>query len=126
MVSMVVSRCRRRLNSPRRRPIRNYLFPATRQISAWTISKKLFQLMNDKKVDPRSILQSILGQGILPLFYWESPAVWLKVMQTLYKAGSGPVEYINRVVAALDSFASFNKAFAMEVPDLNLGTGTVN
>src|SRR5260221_9159130 len=125
MVSMVVSRCRRRLNSPRRRPIRNYLFPATRQISAWTISKKLFQLMNDKKVDPRSILQSILGQGILPLFYWESPAVCLKVMQTLYKAGVRAVEYTNRGVAALDNFSMLKKALAMEAPDLYLGIGTV-
>ncbi len=56
--------------------------------------------MSDKKV----ILQSILGQGILPLFYWESPSVCLKVMRTLYKAGVRAVEYTNRGVAALDNF----------------------
>ncbi len=81
--------------------------------------------MNDKKVDPRSILQSILGQGILPLFYWESPAVCLKVMQTLYKAGVRAVEYTNRGVAALDNFSMLKKALAMEAPDLYLGIGTV-
>lgn len=77
--------------------------------------------MNDKKV----ILQSILGQGILPLFYWESPAVCLKVIQTLYRAGVRAVEYTNRGVAALDNFTMLKKALAGEAPDLYLGIGTV-
>ena len=77
--------------------------------------------MNDKKV----ILQSILGQGILPLFYWESPAVCLKVMQTLYKAGVRAVEYTNRGVAALDNFTMLKKVLSVEAPDLYLGIGTV-
>lgn len=77
--------------------------------------------MNDKKV----ILQSILGQGILPLFYWESPAVCLKVIQTLYRAGVRAVEYTNRGVAALDNFTMLKKVLASEAPDLYLGIGTV-
>jgi 2-dehydro-3-deoxyphosphogluconate aldolase/(4S)-4-hydroxy-2-oxoglutarate aldolase len=77
--------------------------------------------MNDKKV----ILQSIIGQGILPLFYWESPAVCLKVMQTLYRAGVRAVEYTNRGTAALDNFTMMKKALAAEAPDLYLGIGTV-
>ena len=77
--------------------------------------------MHDKKV----ILQSILGQGILPLFYWESPAVCLKVMQTLYKAGVRAVEYTNRGVAALDNFTMLKKVLSVEAPDLYLGIGTV-
>jgi 2-dehydro-3-deoxyphosphogluconate aldolase/(4S)-4-hydroxy-2-oxoglutarate aldolase len=77
--------------------------------------------MNDKKV----ILQSILGQGILPLFYWESPSVCLAVMRTLYKAGVRAVEYTNRGVAALDNFSMLKKALAAEAPDLYLGIGTI-
>jgi len=77
--------------------------------------------MNDKKV----ILQSILGQGILPLFYWESPSVCLAVMRTLYKAGVRAVEYTNRGVAALDNFSMLKKVLATEAPDLYLGIGTV-
>ena len=56
--------------------------------------------MNDKKI----ILQTILGQGVLPLFYWESPSVCLKVVQTLYRAGVRAVEFTNRGTAALDNF----------------------
>ena len=78
--------------------------------------------MNDKK---NIILQSILGQGILPLFYWESPSVCLKVIQTLYRAGVRAVEYTNRGVAALDNFTMLKKTLANEAPDLYLGIGTI-
>jgi 2-dehydro-3-deoxyphosphogluconate aldolase/(4S)-4-hydroxy-2-oxoglutarate aldolase len=77
--------------------------------------------MHDKKV----VLQSILTQGILPLFYWESPSVCLNVIQTLYRAGVRAVEYTNRGVAALDNFILLKKALATEAPDLYLGIGTV-
>lgn len=77
--------------------------------------------MNDKKI----ILQTILGQGILPLFYWESPSVCLKVVQTLYRAGVRAVEYTNRGTAALDNFDMLKKTLAAETPDLYLGIGTV-
>jgi 2-dehydro-3-deoxyphosphogluconate aldolase/(4S)-4-hydroxy-2-oxoglutarate aldolase len=77
--------------------------------------------MNDKRL----ILQSILSQGILPLFYWESPSVCLKVIQTLYRAGVRAVEYTNRGTAALDNFIMLKKTLAAEAPDLYLGIGTV-
>ncbi|HEV9036977.1 MAG TPA: bifunctional 4-hydroxy-2-oxoglutarate aldolase/2-dehydro-3-deoxy-phosphogluconate aldolase [Puia sp.] len=77
--------------------------------------------MNDKKI----ILQSILGQGILPLFYWESPSVCLKVAQTLYRAGVRAIEYTNRGTAALDNFIMLKKTLATEAPDLYLGIGTI-
>jgi 2-dehydro-3-deoxyphosphogluconate aldolase / (4S)-4-hydroxy-2-oxoglutarate aldolase len=75
--------------------------------------------MNDKQV------VSILGQGILPLFYWENPSVCLKVIQTLYRAGVRSVEYTNRGTAALDNFAMLKKQLATSSPDLYLGIGTV-
>jgi len=77
--------------------------------------------MNDKKV----ILQSILTQGILPLFYWESPSVCLNVIRTLYRAGVRAVEYTNRGTAALDNFTMLKKTLATEAPDLYLGIGTI-
>jgi 2-dehydro-3-deoxyphosphogluconate aldolase/(4S)-4-hydroxy-2-oxoglutarate aldolase len=77
--------------------------------------------MNDKKV----ILQSILAQGILPLFYWESPSVCLEVIRTLYRAGVRAVEYTNRGTAAFDNFSMLKKTLARESPDLYLGIGTI-
>ena len=77
--------------------------------------------MKDKKV----VLEAILSQGILPLFYWESPSVCLKVIQTLYRAGVRAVEYTNRGTAALDNFSMLKKTLAQEAPDLYLGIGTI-
>ena len=76
---------------------------------------------NNKQI----ILQTILGQGILPLFYWESPSVCLKVIQTLYRAGVRAVEYTNRGTAALGNFRMLKKTLAAEAPDLYVGIGTI-
>jgi 2-dehydro-3-deoxyphosphogluconate aldolase / (4S)-4-hydroxy-2-oxoglutarate aldolase len=77
--------------------------------------------MSDKKI----ILQTILDKGLLPLFYWDSPAVSLEVIRTLYRAGIRAVEYTNRGPAAMDNFVHLKKALAVESPDLYLGIGTV-
>ena len=77
--------------------------------------------MSDKKI----ILQSILNQGMLPLFYWDSPAVSMEVTRTLYKAGVRALEYTNRGKAALENFRTMKKTFAVEAPDLYLGIGTI-
>jgi 2-dehydro-3-deoxyphosphogluconate aldolase/(4S)-4-hydroxy-2-oxoglutarate aldolase len=77
--------------------------------------------MSDKKI----ILQSILNQGMLPLFYWDSPAVSMEVTRTLYKAGVRALEYTNRGKAALENFRAMKKTFAVEAPDLYLGIGTI-
>lgn len=77
--------------------------------------------MNDKQI----ILQTIRGQGILPLFYWESPSVCLKVITTLYRAGVRVVEYTNRGTAALENFSMLKRTLAAETPDLYLGIGTI-
>jgi len=81
--------------------------------------------MNNRKIDKKVILQTIIGQGILPLFYWESPSVCLKVMQTLYRAGVRAIEYTNRGTAALDNFAMLKKTLAVEAPALYLDIGTI-
>jgi 2-dehydro-3-deoxyphosphogluconate aldolase/(4S)-4-hydroxy-2-oxoglutarate aldolase len=77
--------------------------------------------MSDKKV----ILQSILDQGMLPLFYWDSPTVSLEVIRTLYRAGVRALEYTNRGPAALENFRFLKKELSGEAADLYLGIGTV-
>lgn len=77
--------------------------------------------MNDKQ----AILDSILSQGMLPLFYWDSPTVSVEVTRTLYKAGVRALEYTNRGAAALENFRVMKKTFAAEAPDLYLGIGTI-
>jgi 2-dehydro-3-deoxyphosphogluconate aldolase / (4S)-4-hydroxy-2-oxoglutarate aldolase len=77
--------------------------------------------MNDKQ----TVLRTILGQGVLPLFYWDNPSVCLKVVQTLYRAGVRAVEFTNRGAAALDNFIMLKKTLAAGAPDLCLGIGTI-
>ncbi|HWK08064.1 MAG TPA: hypothetical protein VNS58_30755 [Puia sp.] len=77
--------------------------------------------MSDKKV----ILQSILDQGMLPLFYWDSATVSLEVIRTLYRAGVRSLEYTNRGPAALENFRYLKATLVAEAPDLYLGIGTV-
>ena len=75
--------------------------------------------------DKNAILQSILDQGILPLFYWDSAEVSIEVTGVLYKAGVRALEYTNRGKAALENFRALKKAFTIEAPDLYLGIGTI-
>ncbi len=77
--------------------------------------------MSDKK----TILQSILDQGMLPLFYWDSPTVSLEIIRTLYRAGIRALEYTNRGPAALENFQFLKKELSGEAPGLYLGIGTV-
>ncbi len=77
--------------------------------------------MSDKNV----ILDSILNQGMLPLFYCDSPTVSVEVTRTLYRAGVRALEYTNRGAAALENFRIMKKTFAVEAPDLYLGIGTI-
>jgi 2-dehydro-3-deoxyphosphogluconate aldolase / (4S)-4-hydroxy-2-oxoglutarate aldolase len=75
--------------------------------------------------DKKEVLQGILDQGLLPLFYWDDAETSLEVMRTLYRAGVRAVEYTNRGKAALENFRACKKALEKEAPDLHLGIGTV-
>jgi len=69
-------------------------------------------------------LDTIVNQGLLPLFFYENPEVSLEIIKTLYRAGIRTLEYTNRGAAALDNF-TFLKQELKEYPDLHLGIGTV-
>src|SRR5260370_8302996 len=109
------------LNLPQRPPFRNYSSRVTPLIKRWMKSKNLSKHMSDKKV----ILQSILDQGMLPLFYWDSPTVSLEVIRALYMAGVRSLEYTNRGPAPLDNFRFLKKELSAEPLDLYLGIRTV-
>jgi 2-dehydro-3-deoxyphosphogluconate aldolase / (4S)-4-hydroxy-2-oxoglutarate aldolase len=71
------------------------------------------------------ILDNIIRQGILPLFYNDSAEVSLDTTRTLYKAGIRVIEYTNRGGAALENFKVLKKTQQDEMPDLVLGIGTI-
>lgn len=73
----------------------------------------------------KEILDGIIKQGILPLFYNESAEVTLETTRTLYRAGIRVIEYTNRGSAALENFKLLKKAQHDELHDLILGIGTI-
>lgn len=74
--------------------------------------------------DKQTILNSILTQGMLPLYFYEDADVSLKIAETLYRAGVRVIEYTNRGPAAL---ANFRHLVSMrhEMPDMYFGIGTI-
>lgn len=73
----------------------------------------------------QEVLDSILTQGMLPLFFYEDAEVSVEVTRTLYKAGIRVFEYTNRGKAALNNFKQLKELQQSEMPDLHLGIGTI-
>ncbi|HEY5325627.1 MAG TPA: bifunctional 4-hydroxy-2-oxoglutarate aldolase/2-dehydro-3-deoxy-phosphogluconate aldolase [Mucilaginibacter sp.] len=73
----------------------------------------------------KAVLNSILTQGMLPLFFYEDVDVSLQIIRTLYKAGIRVMEYTNRGKSALENFKVLRKAVDKEMADLYLGIGTI-
>lgn len=71
------------------------------------------------------VLDSIIAQGMLPLFFYEDAQVSIDVTRTLYKAGVRVFEYTNRGAKALDNYIELKKIQKHEWPDLHLGIGTI-
>lgn len=71
------------------------------------------------------VLDSIIAQGMLPLFFYEDAQVSIDVTRTLYKAGVRVFEYTNRGPKALDTYIALKKIQKQEWPDLHLGIGTI-
>lgn len=75
--------------------------------------------------DKQTILQGIMQQGMLPLYYHDDADVCRQVAQALYKAGIRAIEFTNRGGAALENFKVLKAAAQTEMPGLALGIGTV-
>jgi len=73
----------------------------------------------------KAVLNSILTQGMLPLFYYDDADISLQIAKTLYKAGVRALEYTNRGEHALENFKVLKKARKKEMPELHLGIGTI-
>lgn len=70
-------------------------------------------------------LNQILEQGTLPLFFYKDTEVSLEITRTIYKAGVRVFEYTNRGPEALENFKLLRKLANEEMPDLELGIGTI-
>jgi len=73
----------------------------------------------------QAVLDSIIKQGMLPLFFYEDAEVSLQIVRTLYKAGVRVMEYTNRAKEAYENYLILKAAQESEMPDLYLGIGTI-
>jgi len=71
------------------------------------------------------VVDAILAQGMLPLFFYEDAEVSIGVIRSMYNAGVRVIEYTNRGPQALSNFYNIKKTAAKDMPDLYLGIGTI-
>ncbi len=75
--------------------------------------------------EKQAVLDSIIKQGMLPLYFYEDANVSAEIMRTLYAAGVRVMEYTNRAKEAFENFVVLKSVQEAEMPDLFLGIGTV-
>jgi 2-dehydro-3-deoxyphosphogluconate aldolase / (4S)-4-hydroxy-2-oxoglutarate aldolase len=71
------------------------------------------------------ITDTIVQQGMLPLFFNADETVSVEVLRAIYRAGVKAVEYTNRGEAALKNFTKMVEIRNTEMPDLLIGVGTI-
>lgn len=72
-----------------------------------------------------SVTKTIVDQGILPLYFNPDETVSLEVLRAVYRAGIKAVEFTNRGEAAFRNFRKLVALSKSEMPDLELGIGTI-
>jgi len=77
------------------------------------------------KKTKEEILEALLDQGLLPLFYLDSAEESAEILKALYRAGVRVFEYTNRGPAALENFKQLVALKNNSMPDLQLGIGTI-
>jgi 2-dehydro-3-deoxyphosphogluconate aldolase/(4S)-4-hydroxy-2-oxoglutarate aldolase len=72
-----------------------------------------------------AIIQQIVKQGLLPLYYHADATVSIELLKALYAAGIRSVEYTNRGEAALANFKAMKNICETEMKDMLLGVDTI-
>jgi 2-dehydro-3-deoxyphosphogluconate aldolase / (4S)-4-hydroxy-2-oxoglutarate aldolase len=72
-----------------------------------------------------AITNTIVHQGLLPLYFHKDVTVSVEILKALYKAGIKAIEYTNRGEEALQNFAKMVEIRNAEMSDLLLGVGTI-
>jgi len=69
--------------------------------------------------------ETIIAQGMLPLYFNADETISAEVLRAIYRAGVKAVEYTNRGEAAFNNFKKLIAVRNAEMPGLLLGIGTV-
>jgi 2-keto-3-deoxy-6-phosphogluconate aldolase len=71
------------------------------------------------------VINAIIKQGMLPLYYHADADVSIEVCKSLYRAGIRVMEYTNRGENALLNFQLLRKERDRSMPEMILGIGTI-
>ncbi len=71
------------------------------------------------------ILQAVIRQGVLPLYFHPEATVSIQIMKALYDAGIRVIEYTNRGSEALENLKKLKQAVKKDCKEMILGMGTV-
>jgi 2-dehydro-3-deoxyphosphogluconate aldolase / (4S)-4-hydroxy-2-oxoglutarate aldolase len=86
------------------------------------VDKKAKNKMNNSI---SQVANSIVKQGMLPLYFNADETVSVDVLHAIYRAGVRVFEYTNRGEAALRNFTKMIAVRNAEMPDLLMGIGTI-
>lgn len=73
----------------------------------------------------KQVLDTIVAQGMLPLYFNPDESVSVEILRALFRAGVKAVEYTNRGEAALTNFKKLVEIRNAEMPGMLLGVGTI-
>lgn len=76
-------------------------------------------------ISTKQVIDTIVEQGILPLYFNADETVSVEVLHAIYRAGIKAVEYTNRGEAALHNFTKMVEVRNASMPGLLLGVGTI-
>ena len=73
----------------------------------------------------QEVIDAIVNQGVLPLYFNQDLNKSLAVLRALYTSGIKVVEYTNRGETALENFKHLINVRNSEMNDLSIGVGTI-
>lgn len=76
-------------------------------------------------MNTQKVIDTIIAQGILPLYYHADETVSVEILRAVYRAGIKAIEYTNRGDAAINNFKKLVEVRDAEMPGLVIGIGTV-
>jgi 2-dehydro-3-deoxyphosphogluconate aldolase/(4S)-4-hydroxy-2-oxoglutarate aldolase len=75
--------------------------------------------------DRLTVLNTILADGMVPLFFHSDPEIAIQTAAALHAGGSHVLEFTNRGDFALDAFAALTRHAARHLPGLIIGVGSI-
>ena len=77
------------------------------------------------RFDRLTVLNTVLADGMVPLFFEADPQTAIRITEALYAGGSRVLEFTNRGDFAIDVFGAVVRHAAEHLPEMMIGAGSV-